>query len=339
MTAHGRLPVVYLPEADERLSSWAARMAPFYAMTVSEFVAALGLKGHDVFDLEWRLSEGQGALIAARTGLSPEAVQAMTFRKLGSAVRMMIARKNRSPCRHCPEDVHRKAAALPWRFRCPVHGVEFRDATGETLSNRFGTDCFKKLEGHAEAGATYLDAWARGAGQQDLEALEVLQVLTVRHRRASPPNVCEQPRMSLKDRRDYHDFLTTPIIRQALTVVVPEYDQVAPVLAKAVRPGFHALAQSSLLQCFALTVGVGRIIEDPVKRVISVMLVSDAEGQGRVRQAIRSWPLSLRRSISARLWRAQRDDRERQSAAKPNKRRLSHEFRLIQSHEYRSRIS
>jgi len=41
-------------------------MAPFYAVTVSEFVAALGLKRHDVFDLKWRLSEGQGALIAAR---------------------------------------------------------------------------------------------------------------------------------------------------------------------------------------------------------------------------------------------------------------------------------
>ena len=305
----GRLPVVYAPDADERLSSWAARMAPFYAMTVSEFVAALGLQGQEVFDLEWRLSEGQGALIAARTGLSPEAVQAMTFRELGSAVRMMIARKNRSPCRHCPEDLHRKAAALPWRFRCPVHGVEFRDATGETLSNRFGTDCFKKLEGHAEVGAAHLDAWARGAGQGHLEAPQVLQVLTARHRRASPPNVGEQPRMSLKDRRDYHDFLTTPILRQALTVVVPEYDQVAPVLAKPVRPGLHALAQGSLLQCFALTVGVGRIIEAPVKWAISVMLESDAEGQGRVRQAISPWPLPLRRSISARFWRAERDER------------------------------
>jgi len=45
-------------------------MAQFYVMTGSEFVAALGLRGHDVIDLEWRLSEGQGALIAARTDLS-----------------------------------------------------------------------------------------------------------------------------------------------------------------------------------------------------------------------------------------------------------------------------
>ncbi len=339
MTGGGRLPVVYSPETDERLSSWIARMAPFYAMTVAEFVAELGLQGQDVFDLEWRLSEGEGALIAARTGLALKTVQAMTFREFGPQVRMMIARKNRSPCPHCPENLHRKADALPWRFRCPVHGVEFRDATGETLSDRFGTDCFKKLEGHAEAGATYLDAWARGAGQQDLEALEVLQILTARHRRASPPNVDEQPRMSLRDRRDYHDFLTTPILRQALTVIVPEYDQVAPVLAKAVRPGFHALAQGSLLQCFALTVAVGRIIEDPVQWVISVMLVSDAEGQGRVRQAVRSWPLSLRRSISARFWRAEREETARQSDEKAARQRQSHKYRPIQSHKYRYRIS
>ena len=339
MTGCGRLPVVYAPEADERLSSWIARMASFYAMTVAEFVAELGLQGQDVFDLEWRLSEGEGALIAARTGLVLETVQAMTFREFGPQARMMIARKNRSPCSHCPEDLHRKAAALPWRFRCPVHGVELRDATGVTLSDRFGTDCFKKLEGHAEAGAAHFDAWARGAGQGDLEAPEVLQVLTARHRRASPPNVCEQPRMSLKDRRDYHDFLTTPIIRQALMVVVPEYDQVAPVLTKPVRPGLHALAQGSLLQAFALTVGIDRIIEDPVKWAISIKLMSDAEGQGRVREALRSWPLSLRRRISARFWRAERDESARQSAEKAARQRQSHKYRTIQSHKYRYRIS
>ncbi|HBM60564.1 MAG: TniQ family protein [Alphaproteobacteria bacterium] len=330
----GRLPVVYAPEADERLSSWAARMAPFYAMTVSEFVAALGLQGHDVFDLEWRLSERQGAQIAARTGLLLEAVQAMTFRELGPQAHMMIARKNQYPCPHCPVGLHHKSAALPWRFRCPVHGVEFRDATGETLSDRFGTDCFHNLEGYAEAGAAHLDAWARGPGRAELGVPEVLQVLTARHRRASPPNVGEQPRMSLKDRRDYHDFLATPILRQALTVVVPEYDQVAPVLAKPVRPGLHALAQGSLLQTFALTVGIGRIIEDPVKWAISVMLVSDEEGQGRVRQALRPWPLSLRRSISARFWRAERDVSARQVAEKAARQRQSRKLRLIQSHKF-----
>lgn len=339
MTGRGRLPVVYAPEVDERLPSWISRLAPFYAMTVSEFVAELGLSGREVFDLEWRLSEGEGALIATRAGLSPEAVQAMTFRDWEPQARVMVARKNRHHCPHCPEELHRKSTALPWRFRCPVHGVGLRDATGATLSDRFGAERFNKLERHAEAGAAALDAWARGAGQGGLGAPGMLAFLTTRHRRASPPSVAEQPRMSLQTRRDYHGFLTTPIARQALTVVVPEYDQVAPALTKPVRAGLHALAQGSLLQAFALTIGIGRIIEDPVKWAVSVMLVSDAEGQARVREALETWPLSLRRSISARLWRAERDERARQIAEKAARQRQSHKYRCVQSHKYRYRIS
>lgn len=55
MTGQGRLPVVFPPEIDERLSSWFVRMAAFYALTVPEFVAELGVSGRTVFDLEWRL--------------------------------------------------------------------------------------------------------------------------------------------------------------------------------------------------------------------------------------------------------------------------------------------
>ncbi len=335
----GRLPVVYAPEVDERLSSWFARMAPFYAMTVSEFVAVLGLQGHDIFDLEWRLSEGQGAQIAARTGLSCEAVQAMTFRDMGLAVRMMITRKSRYHCSLCSEEMRRKPSALPWTFRCPVHGVEFRDAAGATLSEVFGTDRFSALEGYAEAGATVLKAWACGEGQGTLGAPEMLAFLTTRHRRASPPSVAEQPRMSLQSRRDYHDFLTTPITRQALTVIVPEYNQVVPVLAKPVRPGLHGLAQGSLLQAFALTAGIGRIAEDPVNRAIAVLLAGDVEGRERVREVLRSWPPSLTRRVSVRFWRAERDEKACQIAEKAAKRRQSHKYRLIQSHNYPHRIS
>ena len=111
------------------------------------------------------------------------------------------------------------------------------------------------------------------------------------------------------------------------------------MLAKPVRPGLHSLAQGSLLQCFALTTGIGRIIEDPVKCAISVLLVSDAEGQGRVRAALETWPLSLRRRISARFWRAERDERARQTAEKAARQHQSHKYRTIQSHKYRYRIS
>ena len=338
MTGRERLPVVLAPERDERLSSWIARMAPFYAMTVPEFLAELGFSGRDVFDLEWRLSEEEGALIAARTGCSIEALQVMTFGDVIPEARMMI-RRNWHHCPQCPADVQSKSAALPWVFRCPVHGAELEDVTGGFLSDLLDAGRLAAMEAHAKTGAALLDAWTHGDRQQGFGPVEMLALLTARHRRASPPSVREQPRMSLQTRRDYHEFLTTPIIRQALTVVVPEYDQVAPVLAKPVRPGLHCLAQGSLLQAFALAVGIGRIAETPVDQTISVLLKSDTDGQGRVQDALRSWPLSLRRRISARLWRAQRDERARQIAEKPRRRRQSHKYRRVQSHEFRSRIS
>lgn len=338
MIGQGRLPVVFPPEADERLSSWIARLALFYATPVPAFLAELGLQGRDVFDLEWRLSEGEGAQIVARTGLSLSAVQEMTFGDLIPDARMMI-RRNRYHCPRCLSDVQSRHAALPWIFRCPVHGTELQDTTGETLPVVLGERPIAMLDASAKVGADVLDAWAGGDVHRDLGPVEILVLLTTRHRRASPPSLTEQPRMSLQTRRDYHEFLTTPIIRQALTIVVPEYDRVAPVLTKPVRPGLHGLAQGSLLQAFALTVAIGRVTENPVDQAISILLKSDVDGQARVREALQKWPLSLRRSISARFWRAQRAERERQSAAKPSKRRQSHESRLVQSHQYRSRIS
>lgn len=339
MTGRGRLPVVFPPEADERLSSWLARMAIFYALTVPEFVAELGLPGRDVFDLEWRLSAGEGALIAARTGVSEVALQAMTFQEITPDARIMIARKTRHHCPSCPADVHRKAASFPWMFQCPIHSIDFRDVGGAILPDILGSAHLAALQSHAKTGAAVLDSWARGEGQGAFGPVEMLLFLTTRHRRASPPNVSEQPRMSLGARRDYHAFLTTPIIRQALTVVVPEYDKVAPVLTKPVRLGSHSLAQGSLLQTFALTAGIGRIDEDPVGHAVAVLLVSDAEGQERLQDVLKTWPLSLRRRISARFWRAQRDERERLIAEKTARRCQSHKPRSAQSHQYRYRIS
>tara|TARA_R110000823_G_C15815225_1_gene488680 strand:- start:147 stop:689 length:543 start_codon:yes stop_codon:yes gene_type:complete len=173
-------------------------------------------------------------------------------------------------------------------FQCPIHSIDFRDVGGAILPDILGSAHLATLQSHAKTGVAVLDSWARGEGQGAFGPVEMLLLLTTRHRRASPPNVSEQPRMSLGARRDYHAFLTTPIIRQALTVIVSEYDHVAPVLVKPVRSGLHALAQGSLLQAFALTVGIGRIAEDPVARAIKVLLASDVDGQERVKDVCRS---------------------------------------------------
>ena len=128
-------------------------------------------------------------------------------------------------------------------------------------------------------------------------------------------------------------------MRQAITVVVPEYDRVAPVLAKSVRSGLHSLAQGSLLQAYAFAVGIGRLHENPVDPVVDVLMASDQAGEGRLRERLKQWPLSSRRCIFARFWRAQRDERERSMVEKTPRKRQSHKLRFSESHYLRYGIS
>jgi len=197
-------------------------MATFYAMTVLEFLGEFGPLQRGVSDLEWCFLEEEGALIAVRTGVSEVALQVMTYDEFVPGARNMIVRKNRHCCRDCPADVHRKATALPWTFCCATHGTDLHDVGGAALADIWGPVRFDALHSHAKTSADTLNSWARGEGQAALGLIEMLFFVTTRHRLASPPNVSEQPRMSLGARRDYQAFLSTPIIRQALAVVVPE---------------------------------------------------------------------------------------------------------------------
>ena len=81
----------------------------------------------------------------------------------------------------------------------------------------------------------------------------------------------------------------------------PEYDRVAPPLAKPVRPGLQALANGSLLQRYALAVGVGRMTLVPVESAAAALGAGDEEGGERLRAALGAWPAGLRRQVYARF--------------------------------------
>lgn len=298
------LPVVPRPQPDERLASWVNRLARLYAMPVEGFLECCGLVCRGITDLEWRLGGGQGAFLGSRTGMTIEALRALTFSEIAPPARLMIAPRSRYACPNCSGDIHLKAAALPWQFWCADHNERLRPrAGGRQPQELFSRERLAALDGYAREGAARLAVWARGRDETEPDALALLAFLTTRHRKSSPPSLCEQPRLSLEARRANHDFLTHPIARQALLVVVPEYDQAAPVLAKPVRSGLFALAQGSLLQNYALTVGVGRLAADPVGYAAAVLLAGDDEGEGRIRETLRAWPLPMRRRIYARLGR------------------------------------
>ena len=140
---------------------------------------------------------------------------------------IMIARKNRHRCATCPADIHRKAAALPMTFQCAIHGYGFARGRwghfarhvgsctvhGAPSACRSGCCCSGLLGPRGRAGAF-------GAGR-DARLFD----------NTAPPGFATEclgaTPVILGARRDYHAFLTTPIIRQALTVIVPQYDRVA----------------------------------------------------------------------------------------------------------------
>jgi len=331
------LPVALKPKPDERLSGWLGRLAWLYGMPIEAFLECCGLPRCDVNDLEWRLGGGEGALLAVRTGITVEALRAMTFEEIMPHARLMLARGNRYACPLCPGGIQRKTTALPWNFWCREHGVRLAARDGRELEGLSETQ-FAMLDLNARAGAMRLANWARGKDEGLPSVPQLLDFLTARHRRSSPPSLAEQPRLSLEARRANHDFLSRPIARQALLVVVPEYDRVAPVLAKPVRAGLFSLAQGSLLQNYALAVGIGRLSVDPVGYGATVLLASDEEGQERLRGALRAWPPPLRRRIYARLGRLRVARSGASSGAEDVKSDQKHgqsqKFRFSQSHNY-----
>ncbi|WP_323131077.1 TniQ family protein [Sinorhizobium medicae] len=279
-----QLPVVPRPARDERLSSWLNRLARFYAMPIDAFLEHCGLNCKDATVLEWRLGEEEGAILASRTGLTIEALRTMTFEEIAPHARLTVARGSRYVCRSCSSGIHRKRAAFPWNFWCREHDLRLDACGGRKLGEWLPEPALALLDFSASDGAARLTDWAHGRDDGVPSIPQRLDFLTTRHRRSSPPSLAEQPILSLAARRANHDFLSRPIARQALLIIVPEYDRVAPVLAKPVRAALSA---------------------DPVGYVASVLLASDGEEEGeqRLRQALQGWPLALRRRIYGRFQR------------------------------------
>ena len=297
------LPVAPRPETDERLSSWLARTAAIYRLPVGALLAHCGLVRADPFALEKGLAAGEGALLAERTGVSPEAIEAMTFREIAATAHGMIARGDRGICPLCANNpaIRRRDAALPWGFWCAVHGLRRRPLGGEAIETLFGAAALKELDPLARRGARRLGDWAAQRDDATPSVPDLLAFATAPHRRPSPPQLHEQPRLSLEARRAHRGFLEFPIARQALLAVVPEYDRIAPPLAKPVRAGLQGLANGSLLHNFALAAALARLTLAPADYAAAALAAADEEGRERLRAALEAWPAGLRRRVQARF--------------------------------------
>lgn len=312
------LPVAPRPADDERLSSWLGRIARVYGLSANALLLHFGLATSTALTLEKGLSAGQGALIAARVGLSESVIEAMTFSTVTSHVQFMIAPTARYFCPRCAEtpEIGRKAAALPWTFWCSAHGVRLWGREQRAMEELLPASILERLDPLARRGATRLAAWAENrdplSGSRSPTVPDLLLFLTIPYRRSSPPSLDEQPRLSLEARRANHGFLTQPITRQGLLVVAPEYNRFAPVFTKPVRLGLDALARGSLLQNYALAIAVARMTENPVEHAAKLLAAADGEGELRLRQVLQTWHWTFRRRIDTVIRRA----KEAETAAK-----------------------
>ena len=192
------LPVVLKPEPDERLTSWLGRLARLYGMPIEAFLECCGLPRCDVNDLEWRLGGGEGALLAARTGMAIDALRAMTFEDIMPYARLVAARGSRYACPLCPACIQRKATAFPWSFWCPEHGVRLTAKGGGRGLEGLSEAQLMMLDLNVRLGAMRLANWARGRDERLPSVPQLLDFLTTRYRKSSPPSLAEQPRLSLQ---------------------------------------------------------------------------------------------------------------------------------------------
>ena len=158
-----------------------------YAMPIDAFLECCGLPRRDVNDLEWKLGGREGVL-AARTGLAADALRAMTFEDIMPHARLMVARGSRYVCPLCPGGIQCKTTALPWGFWCPEHRVRLTTRSVRGLE-RLSETQLMMLDLNARAGALRLANWARGRDEGLPSVPQLLDFLTARHRRSSPPSL------------------------------------------------------------------------------------------------------------------------------------------------------
>jgi TniQ protein len=140
-----RLPISVAPLPGEALESWIAAYARRLHATGSGLIAHLGLDGTRIAHMALRLHEHEAAALERATGVSRQALTAMTLQphdglaiaitpgRRALASRFPAGRFGNARTRYCPQCLARDDGRgpvtwrLPWSFACPLHQVLLLD--------------------------------------------------------------------------------------------------------------------------------------------------------------------------------------------------------------------
>ncbi len=290
------MPVIPKALADERLSSWLARMAGIYLVSPGELVAHIGLRTKRMHDLDLDPRADDIARLVAATGVSAPQLLRMTFRDAPASLRGFINIESEEVCPSCVDEARPGVSPRLWEWTypfalwCAKHGRRLKSAD-------IGGVGVLGDEASAGRGAGFWRALAMGADETTPTAAAVLNLLLTPCRSPSPAAPWElagaSPRMRVELQREPAE--TYP--RLALSCVVPEYDSAVAIYDRRLPQEFHGLASARAVERRAVAIGLGRTIAYPVEAAVSILRGCDDFGRRRIEENLAAWPAHLRTAI------------------------------------------
>ena len=310
------LPVIPRALADERLSSWLARMAAIYLVSPGELVAHIGLCAKRIHDLDLNPHADDIARLVIATGVSAPRLSRMTFRDAPASLRGFINVESEEICPSCVDEARPGVSprlrewTYPFAFWCAKHGRRLKSAD-------IGGVGVLGDEASARRGAGFWRALAMGADETTPTAAAVLNLLLTPCRSPSPAAPWELAGASPRMRAELQREPAQAYPRLALSCVVPEYDSAVAIYDRQLPQEFHGLASARAVERRAVAIGLGRTIAHPVEAAVSILWRCDDFGRRRVEESLAAWPAHLRAAID----RARRRFR-RKAALMPWRRRI-----------------
>lgn len=296
MAVQGRaaLPVVPPPVLDERLSSWLARVADHYLVTVEELQAHVGWT-LPLMELERRPAGADLERIAQATHFPVVRIAAMTFLDATERYLNLLRQDKRDTCPACSPGLTRspllKSSAFAFGFWCPWHRRLLFGAGGQGLSMLCD-------ESAAREGAKLLEDWARGTtDDRPIPVGDAVSLLLSSRCPPTPPAPWELARLSPVERKRDAERLSRRCRRPILSLVVPEFDIAVPVCDQQVPTDMAGLVSALRAVRYAVAIGLARLMKSPAPVIARILAGSDPAARARVAARIGRWPSAFQRGL------------------------------------------
>ena len=240
--AKKQLPVVLPPVPDELLSSWIARHAAFYGVSLRAMLRHADPDARSRRAADAHLTQEQEEQLAHIFRREVLDIRRMTFANISNSARRLVAAKPIQACSACAtknKSADANAAILrswlqAWRITCPVCGYQM-SVVGQGSATNSG-ESLPSLASSEEAlgGERLLDDYAERGAQTWASPIDLLRLLLIRRdpKPIDPDHWIETPKVL--------DLVVPGFDRQAETAGTPIPSGDRPILPLALRPALLA---------------------------------------------------------------------------------------------------